>query len=89
MRLLIVDPMNAVIPGAVVLINGSGYSQNFRAGNDGRIAAELQPGIYSVLIARTGFAPSCQEFHVKGKSVNATIKLKLSKFGGMTTITLD
>jgi hypothetical protein len=76
----IVDVVGVPISRAFVLIHS-----DFKAGMDktvvlddqGRFAADLAPGIYSVFVSSASFAPSCDTIEIlSDKTIHFSAKLK-------------
>ena len=88
----VVDANGAVVPGANVEIKnlGTNFSRTVTSDEDGRFVAPLlQPGNYSVTVAKPGFATTVLENTVLtvGQALSIPFSLKISSVEERVTIT--
>jgi hypothetical protein len=88
-RITVVDPVEAPIAGARILVSPNSASQSvssarfMQTDGNGHLTAPVPEGILDVCVVSPNFAPSCKQAEIKGKDVELRFKLDLSKFAKM------
>lgn len=81
LRIAVLDPSGAVIPGAKIRIIGSAEADKtgFTDGH-GHFVTELVPGDYDVFVSFQVFSPAAKKLRLKaGKATDYSVRLKFDR----------